>query len=135
VDASGPLNVEMASALNSMGFQIDPKLGNKQAAAALANKMALELRDPSQGGGMPGSMSNSDREYLNKMVPGLSQSAEGRHQLVQMAVATQQRNADVAGLARQWTKGAGRLDKPDRNGKDFYDYLSEWSAAHPLFGK
>jgi hypothetical protein len=131
----GGTKVGFASALNSLGVKIDPKLGNEQAAQALSSQMALELRDPSSGGGMPGSMSNSDREFLTRMAPGLSQSAQGRRQLVQMGVAVQQRNADVAQKARAWTKGNGRLDKPDKNGMDFYDYLGQWSAAQPLFGK
>jgi hypothetical protein len=125
--------VGFASALNSLGVKVDPKLGDEQAAQALSNQMALELRDPSAGGGMPGSMSNSDREFLTRMVPGLAQSAAGRRQLVQMNVAVQQRNADVASKARAWTKSNGRLDRPDVHGKDFYDYLGDYSNQNPVF--
>jgi hypothetical protein len=54
-----PTGVEVAQVANRLGFNLDPKLPNKEAAAALTNSLALQLRDPSQGGGMPGSLSTA----------------------------------------------------------------------------
>jgi hypothetical protein len=84
---------------------------------------------------MPGSLSNSDREYLTKMTPNLAQSADGRKMLIGAQVAVFQRQADVAKLARQWQQRFGRIDAPDANGKLFEDQLTRWSDAHPIFGK
>jgi hypothetical protein len=39
-----------------------------QAATALSNAMALELRNPAGGAGMPGSLSDADRQYLQSMI-------------------------------------------------------------------
>lgn len=119
--------VEVAKGLKSLGIDIDPKLGNKEAAARIANEMALSLRDTSSGGGMPGAMSDADREYLKSMVPSYSNSADGRQQMIRDAVAIEQRNQQVAKMARQYVKQTGRLD----NG--FFDQLSEWSNQNPLF--
>lgn len=130
-----PAGVEIASALNSLGYKMSPKMSNAQAADALSKMFALELRDPSSGGGLPGSMSDADREYLAKATPGLMQSAAGRHQLVGIQTSVLQRQRDVADLARKWQGRAGRLDKPDRNGKTFFDYLDIYANTHPLFGK
>ena len=99
----------------------------KEAAAKIANEMALSLRDTSTGAGMPGAMSDADRLYLQSMIPSYQNSAQGRKQMITDAVAIEQRNQQVAKLARQYVKENGQLD----NG--FYDKLSEFSAANPLF--
>jgi hypothetical protein len=131
-----PTGVELAQiarTLPGLG-NFDAKLPNKEAAAAIANQLALSLRDPSQGGGMPGAMSDSDRKFLLSSVPNLAQTAQGRRMMVDAAVKLNQRNADVATKARQWVGRFGRIDKPDAAGKTFADYLNAWSSANPLFG-
>lgn len=130
-----PTGLEVSRLGKSMGFSVDPKLGNKEAGVALANQIALTLRDPSSGGGMPGSMSNSDRQFLTNMVPNLAQSDAGRKQLVDIYVAKAGRDQDTAKLARQWQQRYGRIDSPDANGLTFEDQLQKWSEMHPLFGK
>lgn len=115
-----------ASAANS--------LGNAQAAIALSNRLALTLRSTAEGGGMPGSMSDPDRQFLMQQVPQLETTPEGRRQMIGMLVTVENRNQQVAQMARDWQKSIGRLDKPDIRGKTFSDYLQQWSNARPLFG-
>lgn len=122
-----PAGTEVASALNSFGIKIDKNLGNKQAAMSIANEAALQLRNPASGAGMPGAMSDADRAFLASMTPNLSQSADGRKQIIQSYIAVQQRNQQVAQFARKYEQKYGRLD----NG--FFDQLSAWSSANPLF--
>jgi hypothetical protein len=132
-----PLGTEMAQymrAIPGLG-NFDAKLPNKEAAIALTNQLALQLRDPSQGGGMPGALSNSDRDFLVKSVPNLAQTAQGRKMMVDSAVKLNQRNADVAGMARKWQQRYGRLDAVNpATGKSFQDNLMDWSGRNPLFG-
>lgn len=123
----------LASAMNSLGIKVDPKLGNKEAAAALANDMALKLRDPANGGGMPGAMSDADRQFLQGMVPNASQTSEGRKLMIDAGIKVAQRDQQVAQFARQWRAKQGRLDKPDVNGLTFSDHLQQWSSRNPLF--
>jgi hypothetical protein len=123
-----PAGTEMASALNSLGVKVDPKLGNKQAAQALMNQLVLDANGGSLGVGV----SNADVQFLSKTGPNLMQSAEGRQKLVKYAIAREQRAQTVAQMARQWQQRAGRLDAADRNGKSFYDYLDAWANANPL---
>lgn len=130
-----PTGLEISRFAKSMGLPVDEKLGNKEAGVALANQIALTLRDPSSGGGMPGSMSNSDRRFLTNMVPNLTQSDAGRKQLVAVYTAKAGRDQDTAKLARQWQQRYGRIDTPDANGATFEDQLQKWSEMHPLFGK
>ena len=122
-----PLGAEIASAAQSLGFSIDPKLGNKQAAESLTNEMALELRNPSGGAGMPGAMSDADREYLRQMVPGINKTPEGRKLITESMVKLAKRDQDVARLARDYRKKNGMIDE------GFYDELNAYSLANPLF--
>ena len=122
-----PLGTEFASALNSFGLKIDKNLPNKEAAAAIANEAALQLRNPAGGAGMPGAMSDSDRNFLASMTPSMAQSSQGRKQVIDAYVAVQSRNQQVAQFARNYEKKYGRLD----NG--FFDQLSAWSNSNPLF--
>lgn len=123
-----PVGTEIASALNSVGFQVDKNLGNKQAAEALMNQLVLEANGGSLGTGV----SNADVQFIAKSGPNMMQSADGRQKLVAFAVAREKRAQDVAKMARQWQQRAGRLDRTDRNGKSFYDYLDAWAEANPL---
>jgi hypothetical protein len=123
-----PLGVDIASTAESLGFKgIDPKLGNKLAAESLANEMALQLRNPSGGAGMPGALSDADRVYLQSMTPGLTKTPEGRKLISETMVTIAKRDQDVAKLARDYRKKNGGFDE------GFYNELAAWSAANPLF--
>lgn len=124
-----PAGTELAAFADSLGIKIDKNLGNKQAAEALSNEFALELRNPSGGAGMPGAMSDSDRKYLTSMAPGLSTTPEGRKQMTETYAAIDKRNQEVARMAREYRKKNGSFDE------GFYDELETFSNAHPMFGK
>lgn len=131
-----PLGMDIAQLGNSLGLKIDKNLPNKEAATALTNELALALRDPSSGGGMPGAMSDADRQFLMSSVPNLSQSTQGRRQMVQIYTGVLQRNQDVAGMARKWQQRYGRLDAVNpATGKSFQDNLQDWSSRNPLFAQ
>lgn len=117
----------LASAMNSLGLKIDKNLPNKEAAAALGNEMALQLRSPASGAGMPGAMSDKDREFLVGMIPNAGQTLEGRKMLIQAQVALAQREQQVATFMRNYEKKYGKLD----NG--FFEQMQAWSEANPLF--
>lgn len=124
-----PAGTEIASFAQSLGFEMDKNLGNKQAAEALANEFALELRNPSGGAGMPGAMSDKDREFLRSMSPGLEKTPDGRKQISQTYKAIAKRDEEVARMARQYRKKHGSFDE------GFYDELEAFSSANPMFGE
>lgn len=127
--------MHIAQTANSLGISIDKNLPNKEAAASLSNQLALSLRSTANGEGMPGAMSDADRNFLTSSVPNLSQTSEGRRKMVDMQVAIHQREQDVAEMARKWQQRYGRIDavNPETK-KGFFDNLNEWTASHPLFG-
>lgn len=123
-----PLGTEVAAYMESLGYKVDKSLPNKQAAQALFNEMALELRNPSGGAGMPGALSDKDREFLVSMVPNLSNTPEGNQMLMETTRKLAQRDRQVAQLARDYRKKRGSLDE------GFYDVLRQFSEGNPLFG-
>jgi hypothetical protein len=123
---------ELKAAAKGAGINLE-ELGIKddvapiQAAKALTNAMALELRNPSGGAGMPGALSDADRQYLTSMVPGIEKTPEGRKLMSDTARALARREAEVAQLARNYRSKNGKLDE------GFYDVLAQFSEANPLF--
>jgi hypothetical protein len=122
-----PNTMELKAAAESLGFKVDPKLPFQQAAQALSNELALELRNPAGGAGMPGAMSDSDRQFLTNMVPNLAKTPEGNKILLETHKKVAQREKDVAKLAREYKRKTGKFDE------GFYEVLNEFSAKNPLF--
>lgn len=116
------------------GFGIDlgvnPQAPVAEALASLSNQMALKLRDPSSGAGMPGSLSDSDRRFLTEMVPSLVNTPEGNQLMIDYSRRLAERRLEMERIA---------LDHAKRNkGQVTYDVLQEmadYGNAHPLFGK
>lgn len=98
-----------------------------QAAMSLSNQLALELRSPAGGAGMPGALSDKDREFLVAMVPGLENDPASIPLMIEYRVKLAQRERDVAKLARAYKKKHGRFDD------GFYEELSAWSEKNTLF--
>jgi hypothetical protein len=121
--------MDFASAANSLGLKIDPKLPAKQAAEALSKEMALDLRSTASGAGMPGAMSDADRDYLKSMTPDVGTTAAGRKMIVDAKVSLLNRESTIAEMARQYTKKHGGLDA------DFFTQLQGWSDRNPIFKK
>lgn len=123
-----PVGMEVSGYLRSIGVPVDAKLGNKQAAEALASNIALENRNPSGGAGMPGAMSDGDRKFLQNMGPNLAQTPEGRKLIVETKRKILQRDQEVAQLARDYRKrNNGKIDD------GFLQELQDFSNKNPLF--
>jgi hypothetical protein len=118
---------ELARLGTSIGIKIDPDLPNKEAANALTNEVALTLRSTADGNGMPGAMSDADREFLKSMTPQLGQTAKGRQLLIESNVAALRREQQIASMARQYRQKHGIVDD------DFYTQLQAWSERNPIF--
>lgn len=126
--------------LEAMG--ITDKVGVTQAAQALTNLMALENRDPSTGAGMPGAMSDADRNYLQQASVSITKDAAGNKILIATKKSDMQRQIDVAKYAREYMQSpqfkqnpAGLEDYVSGKiaGKDYYDQsvLPQQSIAPP----
>lgn len=121
-----PLKVKAAGVLQSLGLDVDENLGSEQAARAISNALALQMRNPQSGAGMPGNLSNSDRDFLATMVPGLAQTPEGRQTLIKYMKAMARRSLDIAKMARDYKREHGGFDE------FFFDDLDQYAEEHPL---
>lgn len=102
-------------------------LGPTEAVRAISNQFALEMRNPAGGAGMPGAMSDKDREFLQQIVPGLQNNPNGNALLIDYKRRLAQRSIDVEAQRRAYVKAHGKLDE------GFFGHLSDWSDANPVF--
>jgi len=122
-----PTTKQIAEIADALGFKVDATLPAQQAIQALSSEMALQARNPSGGAGMPGAMSDKDREFLQAMQPGLSQTPGGNEFIIETMRKLAQRDAQVAKLARAYRAKKGTMDE------GFYEVLAQFSAKNPLF--
>lgn len=122
-----PAITEVQAVGQSLGMTVDPSLPAKQAVESLSNQIALELRNPAGGAGMPGQLSDKDREFLVSMTPNLAKTPEGNKLIIQTAKKLARRDQEVAKLARDYRKRKGKLDE------GLFDDLQKYSDSHPLF--
>ena len=116
-----PTGLEVASALNSLGIKVDPRLGNKEAAESLSRELAGSLRQPGTG-------PSTDKDFDNFLlqVPSLSKTAEGRAQIIKTQRAALNRDIAIAKLAREYQKRNGTLDD------GFMEEAAQFIAENPV---
>ncbi len=120
-----PLGLEIASAANSIGLKIDPKLGNKQASESLAREMAAEFRQPGTG-----PMTDKDFDNFMKRVPDLSKTTEGRAEIFKTMRAATARDVGAYKIISDYAKKRnGNIDD------GVMDELSGFYAQNPVVNK
>lgn len=118
-----PTGLDIASAANTFGIKLDPKLGNKEAAQALAREIAGGFRQPGTG-----PMTDKDFDNFLLQVPDLSKTAEGRKQITATMKAAASRDIQIAKMAREYERKNGRLDNA------FLDIAAQYIAENPVIG-
>ena len=118
-----PTGLDVASAANSIGIKLDPRLGNKEAAQALAREIAGGFRQPGTG-----PMTDKDFENFLLQVPDLSKTAEGRKQITSTMKSALARDMALAKKAREYEKRNGQLDS------GFMDEAAQFIAENPVVG-
>lgn len=67
-----------------LGVEIEG-LAEAEALEAISNKLALEVRNPASGMGLPGATSNRDLDFLIAAIPGLRKSVKGNRLMIALA--------------------------------------------------
>jgi hypothetical protein len=124
--AGGESVQQLKKTAAALGISVEG-VAEGDAAKAITNEMALQLRNPAGGAGMPGALSDRDRDFLTSMVPGLSQTPEGRKLLIESRKRLNNRNIEVAKMARDYRKKRGKLDEA------FFDELADKYKDTNLF--
>jgi hypothetical protein len=124
--AGGEKVLQAKKIAKSIGIDVGDLSGG-EAATAISNQLALEARNPAGGAGMPGALSDSDRNFLKNMQAGLSNTPQGNQAIIGIQRKLAQRTLDVEQRRQDYIRRKGRLDE------GFFRDLSEWSADNPLF--
>lgn len=112
----------------AMGMNTDPeKLAGGELVRAVQNRMALLMRSPDGGMGMPGALSDRDIRFLKDSQIGIDRSPEGNRAMLQAFRAMEKRKIEMAQLADQYIQENGRLDA------GFNRTLREFAEANPIF--
>lgn len=104
-------------------------VGPGEAARALSNQIALTLRNPAGGAGMPGALSDQDRQFLQQMIPSLETTSEGRKLMVEYMKRVYQRQIDVAKISNDFMRSSAAKKDPGQ----LYTRIQEFADANPLF--
>jgi len=112
----------------AMGIDTSPeKLAGGELIRAVQNRMALTMRSPDGGMGMPGALSDRDIKFLKDSQIGIDRSPEGNRKMLQAFRAMEQRKVEIARLADDYIAEHGRLDA------GFNRAVREFAEANPLF--
>lgn len=136
-DTGALANLQTRATQISQALGIDPSklglptnAGPAETIKAISNQLALQMRNPGAGTGMPGSMSDADREYLSQTVANLGDTPQGFQAKVGMAQKAAERQLQMATL---WNSG-----KYEQTQAGFRKFKQDWVAyvnANPLFGQ
>lgn len=107
-------------------------VGAEQGIQAITNKMALDSRSTAEGGGMPGAMSDADRNFLSNQQPGLNKTPEGRAIIIDNARKLAQRKIEVARMAQRYEQEHGQIDAGfDRQLQEYADKTQMFADKKP----
>lgn len=125
--ALGPTALGLRRAAVALGIGDADTVADSELVRTIGNQLALQLRNPETGMGMPGAVSDRDLQFLQQSVPGLANSVAGNRQLIGFMRRLNQRSMEVEQLANEYAQRNGRLDT------GFREQLAQWAAANPLF--
>lgn len=112
----------------ALGFEgLGEAASAADAANSIINQMALSFRSTANGEGMPGAMSDADRQFLMSLPPGFEKTPEGNRVLIEFYKRTAMREKEIARMARAYRKKNGRFDD------DFEDEILTYNMNNPLF--
>lgn len=123
------VGLEGAKLFDSLGLPISENAGRLEAAQSIYNQVALEFRTTGEGAGMPGSLSDSDRQFLVDAAGTISNTPEGRKLMYETAKKLAERKKLVARKAVEYRQKYGQLDE------GFEIEMMDYADANPLFGE
>lgn len=122
---------ESLQKLRKIGLSLGIGDADKAAAGELvnsvANQLALQMRNPANGGGLTGSTSDADREFLKAAQANLGNSPEGNALIMIAARKAAERKIQIANMADAYIQKNGMLDP------GFNQQVREFKQANPLF--
>ena len=125
--AGGNLVVRMKQVATALGIEVEG-LAPSEAMRAIGNQFALQLRNPAGGEGMPGHLSDQDRNFLVQSVPGISNSREGNALLTRMMIEREK-------YVMRQNSEAARYINQHRSSVGLEEHLQKWADRNPMLSK
>ena len=113
--------LEAKKAIVALGGNPDA-VSDAESFNAIAKKTALDI----MGGSLGVGFSNADRDFVEGMVPKLTNTKEGNRQIIDIQEKIQQRRIDLSILVEDYASANGNITGLKK-------YLREWSKENPLF--
>lgn len=123
-----PAAKEIAAWVKPLGISIDENLPRKEAFEKTVNQLTLNLKNAGGENNMPGSLSDSDRKFLETQAPSLSNTPEGNRLVIDYYRRVANRQLEMAKQADVYFEQNGTY-------KGFRKQWDEYAKANPLFGK
>ena len=110
------------------------KIAGGELVTAIQNRMALQMRNPESGMGMPGSLSDKDIEFLKASQIGMGTSGPGNKTMLEVYRRLANRKIELANLADEYVGREGDKTAPGKGSMmGFGKYAAEYNKLHPLF--
>lgn len=110
----------------AMGLDTDiEKVTGGELLKTVTNRMALLMRNPDSGMGMPGSVSDRDLTFLKEAQVGLTTA--NPKAMIEVFERLEKRKIDIANLADKYVKEKGKLDA------NFDEVVRDFAEKNPLF--
>lgn len=111
----------------ALGIGEADKVAGGELIAAVQNRLALIMRNPDSGMGMPGAVSDRDLVFLKEAQIGLDRSPEGNKRMLEAFRRLEQRKIEIAKMADAYIAQHGRLDA------GFNGVVRKHAEENPLF--
>jgi hypothetical protein len=121
-----PYEATLRGYAQHLGIGNADALSGAELAKSVQNRLALMMRNPDGGMGMPGALSDSDREFLRESQVGIDKSPEGNRKMLQVMRRMEQRKIDIAQMAEAYVAKHGTMD-------GFEKTVREYAKANPMF--
>lgn len=116
--------LEAKKMLQAMGFDVKG-IPEGEALRALGNQFALSMRSTAGGEGMPGAMSDADRNFLMATVPGLGNTKGGNNMLIRSMRDTEQYKIKT-------NTEAQRYIHHNKSNVGLGEYMTAWMKENPM---
>jgi hypothetical protein len=118
--------INLGRAASFLGLSDGAEVSAAEAAASIANRLALSLRNPAGGEGMPGAMSDADRNFLVSTIPSIQNSPDGWRQMIEI-------RRRLATASQEQAEEAERFMREGGRSRDLPGHMAEWSRQRRLF--
>ena len=119
---------QWAKQLHLLTDEAADQVGDQELLTSVQNRMAMILRNPESGGGLPGSASDRDVQFLKDAVPSLEKTPAGNRLITLTALAVMKRERQLASATGEYLTQGGSYQK-------LSSFTTKWRDENPLLAR